>query len=115
VTVDRILGAVCAYLLIGIGFAVTYSTLDLLNPASFRLPEDLAMGMAAGTEDSFSVFVYYSFVTLSTLGYGDITPVTDAARTVSSLEAIAGQIYLAVIVAALVGIHISSRRESHRT
>ncbi|MEE9226447.1 MAG: potassium channel family protein, partial [Acidobacteriota bacterium] len=54
-------------------------------------------------------FVYYSFVTLSTLGYGDITPVTPPARAFSFLEAVTGQLYLAVLIAGLVGIHISHR------
>jgi len=54
-----------------------------------------------------SHFAYYSFVTLTTLGFGDITPVSDPARSLSLLEAIVGQLYLAVLVARLVGIHIS--------
>jgi hypothetical protein len=53
------------------------------------------------------LFFYYSFVTITTLGYGDITPVTDVAKSFSFLEAVVGQIYLVVLVARLVGIHIA--------
>jgi len=54
--------------------------------------------------------LYYSYVTLSTLGYGDITPVTPIARTLSFLEALFGQFYIAILVASFVGMHISIRR-----
>jgi hypothetical protein len=59
-------------------------------------------------------FVYYSFVTQTTLGYGDITPITAPARSLSLLEAVIGQLYVAVLIARLVGIHIaqSSREKS---
>lgn len=57
---------------------------------------------------------YFSFVTLTTLGYGDISPVTPFARALVNLEAIFGQFYIAILVAALVGIHISSRTASKR-
>ena len=55
------------------------------------------------------VFQYYSFVTITTLGYGDITPVTEVAKTFSPLEAVVGQLYLVVVVAWLVGMHVSKR------
>ena len=55
------------------------------------------------------VFQYYSFVTITTLGYGDITPVTEVAKAFSVLEAIVGQLYLVVVVAWLVGMHVSSK------
>jgi hypothetical protein len=59
------------------------------------------------TESRGPVLVYYSFVTMTTVGYGDITPVSPPARTLSWLEAMMGQFYIAVLVAALVGIRIS--------
>jgi len=55
------------------------------------------------------VFQYYSFVTITTLGYGDITPVTEVAKAFSVLEAVVGQLYLVVAVAWLVGMHVSSK------
>ena len=66
------------------------------------------MGITGETwSEQLNEFTYHSFVTLTTLGYGDITP---AARTLGYLEAVLGQMYLTVLVAALVGIHIANRR-----
>jgi voltage-gated potassium channel len=59
-----------------------------------------------------SHFSYYSFVTLTTLGYGDITPLTPVARSLSLLEAITGQLYIAILIARLVGIHIAQSMKS---
>ena len=58
-----------------------------------------------------SGFMYYSFITLTTVGYGDITPVTGVARSFSLLEGIVGQTYMAVLVARLVGLHVASGAE----
>jgi voltage-gated potassium channel len=80
-----------------------YLLLIALDPESFHF----SRALDAGGKD----FTYYSFVTLTTLGYGDITPVTDPARSLSLLEAVMGQLYLAVLVARLVGIHIAQSNE----
>lgn len=103
VTQDMIFGALCAYLLLGLGWAFAYSFLALLEPGSFSM----AASGQTSTGDVLPDFFYYSFVTLTTLGYGDITPVGPVARSFSTLEAVIGQIYLAVLVARLVGLHIS--------
>jgi len=102
VTHDVIFGAICGYLLIGVSWGFTYSLVAFLEPGSF------AMAASAQTSqgDVLPDFFYYSFVTLTTLGYGDITPVAPFARSLSTLEAIVGQIYLTVLVARLVGLHI---------
>jgi hypothetical protein len=99
ITVDVIAGAVCVYLLIGLMWASFFTVLDILQPGSFKIPENL------GTDES--VFTYYSLVTLTTLGYGDISPITSQARALTVLEAITGPIYLAILVARLVAIHVS--------
>jgi hypothetical protein len=57
-----------------------------------------------------SHFIYYSFVTMSTLGYGDITPISNSARSLSLLEAVVGQLYIAVLIARLVGMHIAQEQ-----
>ncbi len=104
VTADVIMAAVCGYVFIGLMWAFVFSVLEGLQPGSFRLGE--------GQSEDIRNFTYYSFVTQTTLGYGDITPLTAPTRSLSLLEAIIGQLYLAVLIARLVGIHISqsSRR-----
>lgn len=97
ITTDTIAGAICAYFLIGLMWASIFAILELLQPDSF--------GPANMSAESSS-FRYYSFVTLTTLGYGDITPISARARSLSLLEAITGQIYLATLVARLVAINI---------
>ena len=99
ITTDVIAGAVCGYLLIGLMWANFFSILETLQPGSFKMPEFM--------EIDSSHFTYYSYVTLTTLGFGDIAPVTNEARSLSILEAVAGPIYLAVLVARLVGMSIS--------
>jgi voltage-gated potassium channel len=103
---NRIIGAICIYLLLGVMWSIAYSMIEYLQPGSFRgLTEAVS---AAWNRD----WIYYSFVTLTTLGYGDITPVTQTARSVSLVEAIVGQFYIAVLVAGLVSAYISARRDS---
>jgi voltage-gated potassium channel len=106
-TVDTniLAGSICVYLLMGIIWAIVYSFVDYISPDSFS-------GMISETrEDRFLGFLYYSFVTLTTLGYGDILPVKPIARACGYLEAVIGQIYVVVLIASLVGIHISEREK----
>ena len=107
VTHGMIFGAVCGYLLVGVSWAFTYSFVALLEPGSFAI----AVSGQTSQGDVLPDFFYYSFVTLTTLGYGDITPVGPFARSLSTLEAVVGQIYLTVLIARLVGLHISGSRD----
>lgn len=104
VTTDKICGAICAYLLIGITWAFIFIVIESFQPGSFLFGE---VHFSVAREE-FSHFIYYSFVTLTTLGYGDITPVSSISRTYSFMEAITGQFYMAVLIARLVGMHIVS-------
>lgn len=94
-----IMGAVCVYLFIAITFEFLFELIYFFDPMSFD-------GL---TEESLKdgPFFYFSIVTLTTLGYGDITPATRIARSFVSLEAVVGQIYLTVLVARLVGMMIA--------
>ncbi len=104
VTINKLVGAMCIYLLLGLIWALMYSFLDLLHPDSFT-------GLHASTVDMRTwAFVYYSFVTLTTLGYGDITPVRSVVRSLRYLEAIAGQFYIAILVASLIGARLARRQ-----
>ncbi len=112
VSLNTIYASLCVYLLLGVLWANAYSLINLVEPRSFSLvfAEDRGaelMRFGAG----HSIYpIYYSFVTLSTLGYGDIVPISPAARMFAAMEAITGQLYLAVLVARLVGLHISQSR-----
>lgn len=100
ITSNVIYGAIVVYLLIAIMWAYIYSVLEIIQPGSFAIAErQIEVGRL--------LFVYFSFVTITTLGYGDITPGTATANSFAILEAIIGQIYLVVTVARLVGINIS--------
>jgi hypothetical protein len=99
VTVETIFGALCAYLLIGTTWAVSYNFLESLQPGSFLVVSALSADGTLG----FGELLYYSFVTITTLGYGDITPLAPAARSLASLEVVTGVLYTAVLVARLVG------------
>ncbi len=111
-TSERIYGALCAYLFIGILFALVYAHVEYRAPGSFKAGNDALLETVAEEASMVPVFTYYSFVTLTTLGYGDITPATDHARSLAWLEALIGQLYLAVMVATLVGIKVSEARGS---
>jgi voltage-gated potassium channel len=100
VTSNVIYGAIVVYLLIAIMWAFIYSLLEIIQPGSFAIREG-----QVGVDRH--LFIYYSLVTITTLGYGDITPLTAQANSFSSLEAVIGQIYLVVTVARLVGINIA--------
>jgi len=100
VTRDLIAGAAIVYLLMALAWSFLFGVVESLNPGSFSIPD------IEGISTSRS-FLYYSFVTITTLGYGDITPVTSLARSLCILEAVIGQLYLVVQVAWLVGVHVS--------
>lgn len=108
VTADKLCGAMCVYLLIGVVWAVLYSLIEYGSPGSFAVSQAaLALDVRNGSGyEAFATLEYFSFVTLTTLGYGDITPVSPTARTLASFEAVVGQLYLAVMIARLVGLHI---------
>jgi hypothetical protein len=99
---DRIIGAICVYVLIGLAWAKMYEALDGIVPGSFRFPADTAWATPGLLRYS-----YFSFVTLATLGYGDVSPVTVMAGTLAWLEAITGQLYVAITVARLVALSIA--------
>jgi voltage-gated potassium channel Kch len=98
VTIDIIFAAIVVYLLMGVMWGFFYSGFEVLSPGSVSSTHS-----SPGTY-AFE-FVYFSFVTLTTLGYGDVTPLSAAAKSFAILEAIIGQMYIAVLIARLVGIY----------
>jgi hypothetical protein len=99
VTRHRIQGAIAAYLLLGIAWAHAYALVALLRPGAFS--------GAVSVSDGPRAFFYFSFVTLTTVGYGDILPVHPAARSLAMLEAVTGTLYLAILLARLVSLAVA--------
>lgn len=101
VTGDTLCGAIAVYLMIGLTWSMAYVLLEHLQPGSYRVA---AVGMlqAPGKD-----LLYFSYVTLATLGYGDVVPITDGARSLAVLEGLCGTIYMAILVARLIGLHLA--------
>jgi hypothetical protein len=102
VTLNTIYGAVSVYLLIGMLFSILYRIMEVWMPGSFVI---------AGTQRID--FIFFSFTTLTTLGYGDIVPVSPFARTATSMQAIIGVLYTAILISRFVGIYIAQQLEKN--
>lgn len=106
ISADRIVGAICVYLLLGVIWALAYTVLDFISPGSF------AGFLPMGGQGWDSEWLYFSFVTMTTLGYGDILPVSAMARGLAYIQAVVGQFYIAVLVAGLVSAYVSKRNRN---
>jgi hypothetical protein len=98
---NKILGSICIYIMMGLIWALMYVMLAEFDPAAFKDQQ------AVPWFDALGHYIYFSFVSLTTLGYGDITPVAPFARFLVYMEAVAGQFYMTILVASLVGMRIS--------
>jgi hypothetical protein len=107
VTIDAIFGAIAAYLLLAALFAVVHMLILHADPESFRIPDAKPATPGVVRSD----LLYFSLVTIVTLGYGDIVPVTPFARMVSAFEGVVGQFYVAAVVAMLVARYLSQAIE----
>lgn len=102
VTADKLIGAICVYLMMGVTWSFLYALVSTIHPGSL-VSDGAPLGHTAG---ELSIYLYHSFVTLTTLGYGDLAPRSAPMRLLCSIEAVVGQVYLTVLVARLVGLHI---------
>lgn len=100
VTLHRIQGAIAAYLLLGVIWAQAFGLVELLRPGAFSGPVNVTGSPRA--------WLYFSFMTLTTVGYGDILPVHPAARSLAMLEAVTGPLYIAILLARLVSLAVAS-------
>ena len=100
ISAEVIQAAILVYLLAAVTWSYGYSLLEEIHPESFSVVKGLLA-------DRRLIFLYYSFVTITTLGYGDITPITSTGSSLAIVEAVMGQIYIAVLVARLVGVHVA--------
>jgi hypothetical protein len=101
ITVHRILGGVAAYILLGVIWAEAYALVAMLYPGAFQGPVHL--------EDGARAWLYFSYVTLATVGYGDVLPVHPLARSLAMLEAVTGSLFLTILLARLVTLATMSR------
>lgn len=110
ISIDTICAALSVYLLMAILWSVLYTLVDAISPGSFAFNTEIGNGLSSMQfDDKLSMVpLYYSLVTITTLGYGDIVPITPMASMLAVIEAVIGQFYLTVLVAWLVGMHISS-------
>jgi hypothetical protein len=111
VTGDKICGAISAYMIMGIVWSLIYTLFYEIDREAFRVPEHL---LSTETVNSTWTF-YFSLTTLTTLGYGDITPVTPGAQSYAILEAATGQMFVAVIIARLIALQITHSRTERGT
>ena len=109
VSMNMVYGATCVYLLMGIAWAIIFALIDYFVPSAFQGIDNspFQQGSLDMLTFRFENLLYYSFVTLTTLGYGDIIPLFPGAQFLSIIEAITGQLYIATVIARLLGIYLS--------
>jgi hypothetical protein len=105
ISANRLFGAVCIYLMIGVLWALMYGVLQTLDGHAF------AGELHGESGDWGPTWIYYSFVTLTTLGYGDVLPISATARALAYTEAVVGVFYMAMLVAALVGSYAAANKD----
>jgi hypothetical protein len=110
VTAHRIRGAVVIYLLLGVMWSFFYNIADVAIPHAFHYTQDLAV---SGSHALDRLLTYFSFTTLTTTGFGDITPNAPMTRTLAIFEALTGQLYLVITLARLVSMGIGKSKEAH--
>ena len=115
VTMDTLSAALCVYLLMGYTWGSLYGLMYTFAPGAFHLPVEWPPAAEQGIarDVPLNLLTYFSFMTLTTVGYGDVLPISGSVRAAVIVEAVLGHFYLAVLVARLVGLHIAdTRRQS---
>jgi hypothetical protein len=107
---DSVFGSICGFLLLGTAWALMYSMLYVASPTSFQVSESIRPQLEHADYGQY-VFIYYSFVTLTTVGYGDVTALSIPARTLSWAEAVTGQLYLAILIAGLISALVAAKAD----
>jgi hypothetical protein len=107
VTAHRIRGSIAAYLLLSVLFAKTYALINYIDPLAFNISTALTQFRVGNQE----AFYYFSVVTLTTAGFGDITPIAPSARSFVMAEALIGQLYPAILIARLVSLSVAAKEK----
>jgi voltage-gated potassium channel len=114
VSPDMIVGGICVYLLIGLCFALSFNLLTEYDSGAFAYSGEAVVRATSGDRSHDARLLYFSFVTLTTLGFGDIVPRSELAQMFAVTEAITGQLYLTIFMARLIGLFVGLRRERFR-
>jgi len=116
VSADTIVGGVAVYLLLGVAWSAAYQLLEFLSPGSLEVVSGFGghWGAWEAAPGQFPRLFFFSFVTLTTLGYGDIVPASAPAAALTSAEAVVGPLYLTILIARLVGLHVAGARAGDR-
>lgn len=109
VDVEVILAALCVYLMLALIWGIAYHLLEVYEPGSFSIPGEMLDANTNPDQAIVAALHYFSYVTITTLGYGDVTPVAPLARSLATLEAVVGQIYLVTLIARLVSMETVQR------
>lgn len=109
---EIIAGSICIYLLFGIIWAMMYVFVEQMSPGSFILAFQNSPLVVDGGRPHFTVFLYFSFTTITTLGYGDILPITPTARSLTSLEAVTVVLYIGAFVARLISGYVPQNQSN---
>lgn len=100
---NKIIGAICIYMLLALAWAIAYLLVEQIFPGSIPAFED------TGWRDNTQSAIYFSFISITSTGYGDFLPLQPMARYLAYLQAFAGQFYMAVLVASLIGVRLAGR------
>jgi hypothetical protein len=115
ITTDGLAGAFSGYLMAAVAFGHLFAALEVAAPDSYRMPTpEMHAALRDGVQRR-ALLNYFSFMTLTTVGYGDIVPATHPARSLASLEAVVGQFYIAVVMALLIGQRLAQARGEERS
>jgi hypothetical protein len=114
VSMDNVMGAACVYLVMGFIWAKLFILVEWFQPGSFTLAPLISEGSGGAqlSTPEAGQLTYLSFITLTTVGYGDLTPIKPAARMLAMLEGLAGQLYVAIMIARLVALQVSQNIRS---
>lgn len=108
-----VVGAICVYLLIGLTWAMVYTAIEYVEDEPFNFADPPRTSIVGVEHTSFAQFTYFSFVTMSTLGYGDISPRTALSETACWTQSVVGEMYVAILIARLVS-ELGGRRRREK-